>query len=58
VAHRLDRYRAGRRLAYAATGVETLAEAALAHLCADTRGYRQPVPGGAGRAADLISELL
>jgi UDP:flavonoid glycosyltransferase YjiC (YdhE family) len=58
VAHRLDRYRAGRRLGYASTSVEALAEAALDQLRADTRGYRQPWPGGAGRAADLISELL
>ena len=58
VAHRLDRYRAGRRLRFAETSVEDLAEAALATLQADTSGYRPYTPGGAERAAALIAELL
>lgn len=58
VAYRLDRYGAGRRLNYAETSVEQLAEAALAAWGADTRGYRSHTPGAAGRAAALIAELL
>lgn len=58
VAHRLDRYRAGRRLDFAATTVEALAEAALETLGADTRLYRPFTPGAAHRAAALIAELL
>jgi len=58
VSHRLARYRAGRRLAFDATSVEQLAEAALAELGADTRGYRRHTPGAAGRAAAAIAELL
>ncbi|MCB0168463.1 MAG: alpha/beta hydrolase, partial [Anaerolineae bacterium] len=58
VAYRLDHYRAGRRLDYHQTGVEALAEAALATLDADTNRYRPYDPGGAARAAKLIAELL
>lgn len=58
VAHRLDRFRAGRRLDFAATTVEALAEAALETLGADTRLYRPFTPGAAHRAAALIAELL
>lgn len=58
VAHRLDHYRAGQRMDYAGTDEETLAEAALAHLGADTSGYRPYRTGAAGRAASLIAELV
>jgi len=58
VAHRLHRYRAGRRLQYAETSTETLAEAALSTLGADTGPYLTHVPGGAKQAASLIADLL
>jgi len=58
VAHRLDRYGAGRRMDYAATSPEALAEAALAQLGADTSGYLPIAPGAATRAAGLVAELL
>lgn len=58
VAHRLDRYRAGRRMDYDTTTPESLADAALATLGADTSGYREYEPGGATRAAQRIAELL
>jgi pimeloyl-ACP methyl ester carboxylesterase/UDP:flavonoid glycosyltransferase YjiC (YdhE family) len=58
VARRLERHGAGRRMDYAGTSPAALAEAALGELGADTSGYAQPRPGGAGRAASLIAELL
>jgi len=58
VAHRLDRHGAGRRMTYATTSPETVAEAALETLDADTSGTRLPEPGAARRAAGLIAELL
>ncbi|MDX1522462.1 MAG: glycosyltransferase, partial [Anaerolineae bacterium] len=58
VAHRLDRYRAGQRLIYDETTPESLAEASLANLGADTSHYRPYDPGAARRAAALIAELL
>jgi pimeloyl-ACP methyl ester carboxylesterase/UDP:flavonoid glycosyltransferase YjiC (YdhE family) len=58
VAHRLDVHHAGRRLVYADTSAGALARAALDMLGADTRDYRVPEPGAAGRAAALIAELL
>ncbi len=58
VAHRLDRYGAGQRLQYGETSVESLAEAALSNLSADTGNYRRHTPGAAARAAELIAELL
>jgi UDP-N-acetylglucosamine:LPS N-acetylglucosamine transferase len=58
VAHRLERHGAGRRLTYADTSVEDLAEAALNTMCADTSNYGAFRPGGAGRAAEMIAELL
>ena len=58
VAYRLDSHRAGRRLSYAETSAAALAEAALATLGADTRGYRRHEPGAARRAATLVAELL
>jgi len=58
VAHRLDTYHAGRRLKYAATDAEELADTALATLQIDPGAYRQHEPGAAGQAATLIAELL
>ena len=58
VAHRLDRYCAGKRLDYAHTNVEALAEAALNQLGSDTTHYRPYQPGAATRAANLIASLL
>lgn len=58
VAYRLDRYNAGRRLDYADTSVETLAEVALETLGADTSKYLSPRPNAAKQAATLIAELL
>jgi hypothetical protein len=58
MAYRLDRYRAGRRLDYASTSVDALAEATLATLGADMSTYRREDSGAAGRAAAQIAELL
>jgi hypothetical protein len=58
VAHRLERHRAGRRMDYAHTTPESLAEAALQQLCTGTRAFGAVRPGGAARAASLIAELL
>jgi predicted glycosyltransferase len=58
VTHRLDTHRAGRRLEYATTDADALADAALATLQSDTAAYRPHEPGAARRAATLISELL
>jgi predicted glycosyltransferase len=57
VAHRLDRYGAGRRLEFAAASPEVIAEAMLAELYAP----RCPAPveaDGAARAARMLAELL
>ena len=58
VAHRLDCYRAGRRLDYGSTGAEDLAGIALETLGSDTGHYRPHEPGAAERAAQRIAELL
>ena len=58
VAHRLERHRAGRRMEYAATTPESLAEAALATLESDTSRYRALDPQAAERAARAIAALL
>lgn len=58
VAHRLDRYRAGRRADFAATTAESLAEAALATLGSDTSSYRRCEARAAERAATEIVDLL
>lgn len=58
VAHRLDRYRAGRRLDYDRTTVENLAEVALETLGADAGRYCSFTPGAANRAVALMAELL
>ncbi|HMM41878.1 MAG TPA: alpha/beta fold hydrolase [Thermomicrobiales bacterium] len=58
VAHRLERHRAGRRMEYAATTPESLAEAALATLESDTSRYRALDPQAAERAARAMAALL
>ena len=57
VAHRLDRYRAGRRMDYATATPETIAAAITAELAAPA-DYRPVETDGAARAARLIAELL
>ncbi|HSI92909.1 MAG TPA: alpha/beta fold hydrolase [Jiangellaceae bacterium] len=57
VRHRLDRYRAGRAMDYAAATPEVIADAMVAEL-GRSRSYL-PVPtGGARRAAGLLADLL
>jgi pimeloyl-ACP methyl ester carboxylesterase len=57
VAHRLDRYRAGRRMEYAASTPDTIADAIAAELGREV-DYRPVESDGAARAAALIAELL
>jgi UDP-N-acetylglucosamine:LPS N-acetylglucosamine transferase len=57
VSHRLDRYNAGRRMDYAATSPEEVAEAIAAEI-GRAVDYRPVETGGAARAASLIAELL
>jgi predicted glycosyltransferase len=57
VAHRLDRYRAGRRMDYASSDPDQIAEAIAAEL-GRTVDYRPVETDGAARAAALIAELL
>jgi pimeloyl-ACP methyl ester carboxylesterase len=57
VAHRLDRYGAGRRMDYSASEPDQIAEAIVAEL----RAPRRPAPveaDGARRAAAMLAELL
>jgi hypothetical protein len=57
VAHRLDRYRAGRRMDYATATPELIA-AAIAEELDRPVDYRPVETDGAARAASLIAELL
>jgi len=57
VAHRLDRYGAGRRMDFDASPPEVIA-AAIAEEIGREVGFRPVEPGGATRAAALIAELL
>ena len=57
VAHRLDGYRAGRRMDFDASPPETIA-AAIADELSREIDYRAVEPGGAARAAAMIAELL
>ena len=57
VAHRLDRYRAGRRMDYASSDPEAIADAIAAEV-GPTVDYRPVATDGASRAAILIAELL
>ncbi len=58
VTHRLQRYRAGKRLEFDAIDPETLADTMLGNLNADTSNYLPHVDGAAARAAARIAELL
>jgi UDP:flavonoid glycosyltransferase YjiC (YdhE family) len=57
VAHRLDRYRAGRRMDYATATPEVIAVAISAELGRPVE-YRPVETNGATRAATLIAQLL
>ncbi len=57
VAHRLDRYGAGRRMEFATSTPDMIAEAAVAALRAPT-GFRPVEADGAVRAARMLAELL
>ncbi|HMG28616.1 MAG TPA: alpha/beta fold hydrolase [Jiangellaceae bacterium] len=57
VAHRLDRYRAGRRMDYATTDADAIAEAIAAEMGRPV-DYRPVETGGAARAASLLAELV
>jgi len=57
VAHRLDRYRAGRRMDYATTDPDAIADAIAAEV-GRTVDYRPVETDGAARAASLIAELV
>jgi UDP:flavonoid glycosyltransferase YjiC (YdhE family) len=57
VAHRLDRYRAGRRMDYATAKPEVIADAIAAEIGRSV-AYRPVETDGATRAASLIAELL
>ena len=57
VAHRLDRYRAGKRMDYATSTPEIIADAMISALAACS--LPNPVEhGGAERAAQMLSELI
>ncbi len=57
VAHRLDRYRAGRRMEFATSTPEMIADAMIAALSAPTRF--EPVEAeGAARAARMLADLI
>jgi pimeloyl-ACP methyl ester carboxylesterase/predicted glycosyltransferase len=57
VAHRLDRYRAGRRMDYATATSEVIADAIAAEIGRSV-DYRPVETDGAARAANLIAQLL
>jgi pimeloyl-ACP methyl ester carboxylesterase/predicted glycosyltransferase len=57
VAHRLDRYRAGRRMEFAASTPQTIAEAVIATVRSPAR-FEPVEAGGAARAARMLSDLL
>jgi len=57
VPHRLDRYRAGRRMDYASSDLEAIADAVTAELGRPV-DYRPVETDGAARAANLIAHLV
>jgi predicted glycosyltransferase len=57
VAHRLDRYRAGRRMDYASSDPDAIADAIAAEI-GRAVDYRPVETDGAARAARLVAELL
>ncbi len=58
VRHRLDRYRAGRRLDFEAATPEGIADAMVEELSRRSLDYREVAADGAARAAAQIAELL
>lgn len=57
VAHRLDRYGAGRRMEFATSTPDMIAEAMVAAIRAPAR-FRPVEAGGAARAARMLAELI
>jgi len=57
VAHRLNRYRAGRRMDFATATPEVIADAIAAELGRPV-DYRPVETDGAARAANLIAQLI
>jgi pimeloyl-ACP methyl ester carboxylesterase/predicted glycosyltransferase len=57
VAHRLNRYQAGRRMDYGSSDPDTIAQAIAAEI-GRTVNYRPVATDGAARAASLIAELV
>lgn len=57
VAHRLDRYRAGRRMDYASSTLEAIASAMLEALAGPTQ-FHPVAADGAARAARLLGDLI
>ncbi len=57
VAHRLDRYGAGRRMDYAASTPDVIADAMVAALGAPTQ-FKPVEAGGAARAARMLADLI
>lgn len=57
VAHRLDRYDAGRRMDYATSTPETIADGMVAALGAPTQ-FKPVEAGGAVRAARMLADLI
>jgi len=57
VAHRLDRYAAGRRMDYATATPETIAGAMIAEL-GRPAAFKPVEADGAARAAKMLAELL
>jgi predicted glycosyltransferase len=57
VAHRLDRYRAGRRMDFATATPDVIADAMVAALSGPTH-FLSVESGGAARAASMIAELI
>jgi UDP:flavonoid glycosyltransferase YjiC (YdhE family) len=57
VAHRLDRYGAGRRMDYATSTPDVIAEAMVSALSAQNR-FRPVESDGAARAARMLAELI
>jgi UDP:flavonoid glycosyltransferase YjiC (YdhE family) len=57
VAHRLDRYRAGRRMEFAASTPDMIADAMVVALQAPT-AFAPVEAGGAARAARMLADLI
>jgi UDP-N-acetylglucosamine:LPS N-acetylglucosamine transferase len=57
VAHRLDRYRAGRRMEFATSTLDMIADAMVAALLKPVR-FEPVEAGGAARAAEMLADLI